>query len=81
MVRPNERVNIYIDGSNLYGSLRSRARRTDLDFLAFALKLAASRPLQRVYYYNSLLSPAREPIGPVLNKNSLTNFAEQTIWS
>lgn len=61
MALPNERVNIYIDGSNLYGSLRSRARRTDLDFLAFARKLAASRPLQRVYYYNSLLNSAREP--------------------
>lgn len=61
MTLPNTRVNIYMDGSNLYGSLRSRASRTDLDFLAFSRKLVGARLLQRTYYYNSLLSPAKEP--------------------
>lgn len=29
-----ERVNVYMDGSNLYHSLRQRIGRTNLDFLA-----------------------------------------------
>ena len=32
----DDRVAVYIDGSNLYHSLRSLANRTDLDFLEFA---------------------------------------------
>ena len=58
---PPRKANIYIDGSNLYGSLRSQAKRTDLDFLAFARKLAHPELLQRIYYYNSTLDPQREP--------------------
>ena len=46
------RVSIFIDGSNLYHSLDENCRRFDLDFTAFAEKLAGGRELHRVYYYN-----------------------------
>lgn len=57
---PDERVTIYIDGSNLYHSLKTVCGRTDLNFREFALRLAASRTLVRVYYYNSPKDQARE---------------------
>ena len=57
----DDRVAVYIDGSNLYHSLRSLANRTDLDFLEFARKLSNGRRLQRVYYYNAPVDQAREP--------------------
>ena len=56
-----ERVNVYMDGSNLYHSLRQRIGRTDLDFLAFARKLAGERRLQRIYYYSAPLNQGRTP--------------------
>lgn len=56
-----ERVNVYMDGSNLYHSLRQRIGRTDLDFLAFARKLAGGRRLQRIYYYSAPLERSRNP--------------------
>ena len=53
METPN-RVGIFIDGSNLYHSLEENCGRMDLDFEAFTYKLAAGRPIFRVYYYNIL---------------------------
>ena len=57
----DDKVAVYIDGSNLYHSLRNLASKTNLDFLAFARKLAGSRKLQRIYYYNALVDNAIEP--------------------
>lgn len=48
------RVAIFIDGSNLYHSLDENCGRMDLDFEAFAYKLAGGRSIFRVYYYNAL---------------------------
>ena len=56
-----DRVNVYIDGSNLYHSLSSRIGRTDLDFLAFARKLAGERRFQRAYYYSAPIDQFRQP--------------------
>ena len=56
-----ERVNVYMDGSNLYHSLRQRIGRSDLDFLAFARKLAGGRRLHRIYYYSVPLDQGRTP--------------------
>ena len=48
------RVMVYIDGSNLYHSLRQLAGRTDVDFSKFSRKLVgADRQLVRTYYYNA----------------------------
>mgnify|MGYP001160847051 FL=1 len=51
-VRENDRVMVFIDGSNLYHVLSQQCGRHDLQFDKFALKLANGRKLQRTYYYN-----------------------------
>ncbi|MDA1297162.1 MAG: NYN domain-containing protein [Chloroflexi bacterium] len=50
--RQDERVMIFIDGSNLYHVLGQTCGRHDLQFDKFAQKLANGRDLRRVYYYN-----------------------------
>ena len=52
-----ERVAIFIDGSNLYHALEGNFRRHDLNFTAFADKLRGARNLFRIYYYNVLQDP------------------------
>ena len=58
-----DRVAIFIDGSNLYHSLRSNFRRYDLNFAEFASKLSGPRRLFRTYYYNVLQDPIQRPDG------------------
>ncbi len=55
------RVAIFIDGSNLYHSLTENCNRYDVDFGAFAAKLAGERQLFRTYYYNVLRDQDRNP--------------------
>ena len=57
------RIAIFIDGSNLYHALRSNLRRHDLNFAEFTSKLCGSRHLFRTYYYNVLQDPAQRPDG------------------
>lgn len=57
----DQRVMVFIDGSNLYHSLRSRFGRTALQLDAFVERLVAGRRLVRAYYYNAEFDPAREP--------------------
>jgi len=52
----NERVMIFIDGNNLYHSLKHVMGRTNLDFLGFSSRLVAGRQLMRAYYYNAPLN-------------------------
>jgi len=56
-----DRVAIFIDGSNLYHSLQATFRRHNLNFAEFANKLAGSRHLYRIYYYNILQDPTLWP--------------------
>lgn len=56
-----ERVMVYIDGSNLFHSLRNVAGRVDLDFAKFAAALAGDRRLVRTYYYSAQLDQSKEP--------------------
>jgi len=56
-----DRVAIFIDGSNLYHALRSNCRRYDLNFAEFASKLCGLRRLFRTYYYNVLQDPTQRP--------------------
>lgn len=53
-----DRVALFIDGSNLYHALRSNFGRHDLNFARFADKLTAGRRLFRIYYYNVLQDPS-----------------------
>jgi uncharacterized LabA/DUF88 family protein len=50
----DERVVIFIDGSNLYHSLKNNMKRVDLNFAEFTRKLVGQRRLIRTYYYNVL---------------------------
>ena len=58
-----DRVAIFIDGSNLYHALRSNFGRYNLNFAEFASKLCGSRRLFRTYYYNILQDPIQRPDG------------------
>ena len=58
-----DRVAIFIDGSNLYHALRDNLRRTDLNFAEFAKKLCGQRRLFRTYYYNVLQEQSYKPEG------------------
>jgi uncharacterized LabA/DUF88 family protein len=52
----NERVMIFIDGNNLYHSLKHVVGRTNLDFHKFSYRLVGERHLIRTYYYNAPLN-------------------------
>ncbi|MFH1646628.1 MAG: NYN domain-containing protein [Chloroflexota bacterium] len=56
-----ERVMIFIDGSNLYHSLKNHFGRMDLDIGKFCQKLLRRRQLVRIYYYNAKVGQKQEP--------------------
>ena len=56
-----ERVMIFIDGSNLYHSLKGHFGRTDLDIGRFCHNLLGRRRLTRIYYYNARVGQKQEP--------------------
>jgi uncharacterized LabA/DUF88 family protein len=61
MVDKMERLMIFIDGSNLYHSLKGYFKRTDIDIGKFAKKLLDKRRLVRIYYYNAVVGRREEP--------------------
>lgn len=56
-----DRVAIFIDGSNLYHALRANLGRFNVNFAEFVSKLCSSRRLFRTYYYNVLQDPTQRP--------------------
>lgn len=52
-MNPNERVAIFIDGSNFYHGLKAAFKVTRIDFHQFSLRLTLGRKLIRTYYYNA----------------------------
>ena len=58
-----ERVAIFIDGSNLYHALRDNYGRVDINFAEFTNQLCGKRRLFRTYYYNVLQDPSQRPEG------------------
>ncbi len=56
-----ERVMVFIDGSNLYHSLKNHFSRADLDLGKFTRKLLQKRQLVRIYYYNASVGQKQEP--------------------
>jgi uncharacterized LabA/DUF88 family protein len=56
-----DRVAVFIDGSNLYHALRANFNRYDLKFAEFIKKLCGSRRLYRAYYYNVLQDQSQRP--------------------
>ena len=59
--RADERVIVFIDGSNLYHVLTENCGRHDVQFGKFAEKLANGRDLRRTYYYNIRQQSERHP--------------------
>jgi uncharacterized LabA/DUF88 family protein len=57
----SERVMIFIDGSNMYHSLKNIFGRTDLDIGKFCRQLLGRRHLARIYYYNAKVGKKEEP--------------------
>ena len=57
----SDRIMIFIDGSNLYHSLKHYFKRTDIDMGKFASKLLDKRRLIRIYYYNAIVGQREEP--------------------
>ena len=58
-----DRVAIFIDGSNLYHALRDNCGRADLNFTEFQNRLCGTRRLFRTYYYNIRQDPTQRPEG------------------
>jgi len=56
-----DRVMVFIDGSNLYHSLKNHFQRTDIDIGKFCEKLVEKRRLVRIYYYNAIVGMKQEP--------------------
>ncbi|MDP2727494.1 MAG: NYN domain-containing protein [Dehalococcoidia bacterium] len=52
---------VFIDGSNLYHSLKGQFGHADLNFEAFCRKLTQDRRLVRIYYYNAPVDQTKEP--------------------
>jgi len=61
MTDRTDRVMIFIDGSNLYHSLKGYFRRTDIDMGKFSRRLLEKRRLIRIYYYNAIVGRKEEP--------------------
>ncbi|MFC2014826.1 NYN domain-containing protein [Chloroflexota bacterium] len=61
MADKSARLMIFIDGSNLYHSLKSIFKRTDIDIGKFCHKLQDNRRLIRIYYYNAIVGRREEP--------------------
>jgi len=57
----SDRVMIFIDGSNLYHSLKNNFQRTDIDMGKFCARLLETRRLIRIYYYNAIVGMKQEP--------------------
>ena len=56
-----DRLMIFIDGSNMYHSLKHFFKRTDIDMGKFCQKLLEKRRLIRIYYYNARVGQREEP--------------------
>jgi uncharacterized LabA/DUF88 family protein len=52
----DERVAIFIDGSNLYNGMRENLQNTRVNMSEFIEQLRRERPLFRTYYYNATLT-------------------------
>ncbi len=57
----DEKVMTFIDGNNLYHSLKEHFQKASIDFSKLCSKLVGDRRLVRAYYYNAPVDQVREP--------------------
>jgi uncharacterized LabA/DUF88 family protein len=57
----DERIMIFIDGSNLYHNLKTHNLNTRIDFKKFSDLICAGRKHIRTYYYNTPIKQADDP--------------------
>jgi len=60
-VPAEDRVAVFIDGSNFYFALKAAGRTRQIDFSHMVSKLVGTRSLVRVYYYNAPVKQADVP--------------------
>lgn len=58
--RSIDRAMLFIDGGNLYHSLRTHCSRIDLDYGKFVGKLVGERRLVRAYYYGARVDQSKQ---------------------
>ena len=73
-----DKVAIFIDGSNLYHALENNFRRHDLNFTEFISRLCGSRSLFRTYYYNVLQDPSKRPDTPKIQQQEFLGILQKT---
>ncbi len=61
MTDSSDRIMIFIDGSNLYHSLKGYFKKTNIDIGKFCDKILDKRRLIRIYYYNAIVGRREEP--------------------
>ena len=61
MTDRTDMIMVFIDGSNLYHSLKGHFNRTDIDIGKFSSRLLEKRRLVRIYYYNAIVGRREEP--------------------
>jgi len=61
MAERSDRVMIFIDGSNLYHSLKHHFKRAGIDIGRFCQKILGKSRLIRIYYYNAQVGQKEEP--------------------
>jgi uncharacterized LabA/DUF88 family protein len=59
----DNRVMIYVDGSNFYHNVKYHGFTTNIDFHKFSNLLCQNRTLMRTYYYNAPLAQQDNPDG------------------
>jgi hypothetical protein len=57
----DERIMIFIDGSNFHHNLKTHNFNTKIDFKKFRDLLCAGRKYVRTYYYNAPIKQADDP--------------------
>ena len=58
---PNDRVMVFIDGSNLFNRIRGLNAHIQVDYGKFVAKLVGERRLVRSYYYAAQVDQNRDP--------------------
>lgn len=71
-----ERIAVFVDGSNFYHSLKEEFGSARLDFSSLINRLVGTRRLIRAYYYNASLNPS-EGAEKARKQQSFFNFLRQ----